>query len=378
MQKRFFEILTNIAFGLQQKKLNYERKVSQDDEYVYFQQNELTYAIQELALFMLECGIFDSYGTPIAPQNETEAIIHYFSKTLDEWPCAQHSLFNEFLSIQEDEDRLIYLNSNKNHFEITQWCEELASESKKFNMDAMQNLAFAELMSVSENQYVFLRKFLIEHPILDFLHKMKFLDNGQKLGLEKEFLDDFIQIAYEEIPNNIVGICSFCQWTVMHSSTEKRCIDRRCINMTNNFSSIVELKNKDMSLRLKPGVMKYMALPGKDELELFNFCEKNNYQSFLWPDNDRYDLKIKINNLTYAVDVKSYYSPYLLANHIENKGIFNRLNNDEIPVLLIPNHRVQKKGYISIVQNALPNTSIKCMTINEFKTLLRQEEKCIE
>lgn len=39
-------------------------------------------------------------------------------------------------------------------------------------------------------------------------------------------------------------------------------------------------------LRLKRGVMKYIAVPGKLELEIYAYCEKHEVQSVLWPQMD--------------------------------------------------------------------------------------------
>lgn len=372
MEKKFFGILTDLAYGLQQKQLAYE-KLRKNGEHVYCQQPELTKAIQELGLFMLENGIVDGKGFPIAPQNETDAINNYFSKTLDEWPCAQHPYFQDLLVYQEEEERLIYLNSNRTHYEITSWCEELAAGSRNFNYDAMQGAVYEEFAFVKDEQYVFLRKYLIDNPIIDLIGKYEFAQTGKKIGLTEEYMERFIKTAYESIPEKVVGVCGYCKWTVIETTFKKRCIDSRCLHNTDNFINVEEIVDKETKLRLKPGVMKFMSLPGRDEMELYEYCKVKNLDVILWPEKDSYDLKIEIQSIVLAVDVKSYYSPFLLANHLENKGVFKRLKGNERSILVIPDHRVQKKGYLEIIQTALLGKKVECMTMKTLKKILREE-----
>lgn len=374
MQKKFFGILADLAFGLQKKQFVYE-KLKKNEEYFYFQQPELVKAIQELGLFMLENGIVTEEGVPLAPQNETDAINNYFSKTLDEWPCGKHPHFQNLLVYQENEERLIYLSPERTHYEVTSWCEELAAASQSFNYEAMQGAVYEQFAFVSEEQYVFLRKYIIEHPIINLIDKYEFNQSGKKIGLTPDYMDKFIETAFEPIPENVVGICGFCKWTVVKTTFNKRCIDRLCYNNTDNFFHVEEIRDKTTKLRLKPGVMKFMSLPGKDELELYEYCKALKLDVALWPDKDRYDLKIVTSSTVLAVDVKSYFSPYLLAHHIESKGIFKNLQGSERRILVVPDHRVQKKDYIQIIRNILDDKGVESMTMKSLKKIVREEAK---
>lgn len=376
MRKRFFELLTEIAYGLVKKELKYEN-MDKDENYSYFQQRELNTSIQKLALFMLEHGIVDVEGIPIAPKNETDAILNYFSKPLDEWPCVNNQLFHEVLVFAEDEERLVHVSANKTDFYTTEWCREFADQCRKYDQNAMQLAVYQKLLLVSNEQYKFLRKFIIEHPILDITALYHFKRDGKNLGLEEFYLENFIQEAYEKLPvTNVLGECSYCGWTVVQNGLHKRCIDSRCKKETDSFFNIKNIEDPLTKMRLKSGVMKYMCLSGKDELAIIKYCEKLRLQSTLWPDKDRYDVRIETKNGVLAIDVKSYYSPYSLAYHIEQNGLFNRLSDGEQPILVIPNDRIRKKGYLEIINDILPvSKNIQCLSMNQLKKLLRDGVK---
>lgn len=371
MKKIFFDLLTEISYGLVRKEFEYEKK-QKDDNYRYFQQPELVSSIQKLALFMLENGIVDEIGCPLAPSNETEAILHYFSKPLNEWPSAENHVFQKLILFADEEERLVHVYGDT-YFYTTEWCKELADQCRKFNQDIMQQDVFIKLRQVTEDeQYRFLRKFIIEHPIIDLKAKYDFERKGKMLGLESIYLEEFINVAYEKLPENVLGECSHCGWTVMHNKFQERsCIDSRCKYETDGFIKIQNIEHPHMKMRLKSGVMKYICLPGKDELELVEYCNKKKVTAILWPEKDRYDIQINNRNQILAIDVKSYYSPYALAFHIEENRIFNRLNENEQPILVIPDHRLRKRGYIQIVQRVLPE-NIQCLSMKQVKRLITE------
>ncbi|WP_341302154.1 hypothetical protein MHB44_07135 [Lysinibacillus sp. FSL H8-0500] len=375
MKKKFFELLTEIAYGLVNKELAYEN-MEKDENYYYFQQQELIKSIQKLALFMLEHRIVDDDGIPIAPNNETEAIIYYFSKPLDEWPCAVNPAFNELKMLADDEEVLVHVYENDTFFYTTEWCKELADQCHEYNQNAMQQAVYQKLMQVTEEQYRFLRKFIIEQPILDVKASYDFKRTGKISGLNEMFLDEFIKVAYEPLPANVLGKCRYCGWTVIQSTIHSRCIDSRCKLETDGFFFIEDIVQPNTKMRLKSGVMKYICLPGKDELELIKYCQKLRLQTILWPDKDRYDVRIETKSGVLAIDIKSYYSPYSLAYHIEQNGLFNRLNEDERPILVIPDHRIRKQGYLEIVKHTLSvYKNIQCINVKQLKKLLREEVK---
>lgn len=371
LEKEFFELLTEISYGLVKKEKKYET-VEKNENYSYFQQPELASSIQKMGLFMLAYEIVDEIGAPLAPKNETDAIINYFSKPLNEWPSVKNPNFHPLLVFAREEEVLVHTYDHSSAFYSSEWSQELASICRTYNDEAMQQSVYQLLVRVSSEQYTFLRQFIIEHPLLDIAVKSKFRQKGKMLKLEESFLMEFIEMAYEELPINVYGRCDFCGWTVIQGSTRKRCSDHRCENETDGFKKISNIDRQPEHLRLKLGVMKYMCLPGKDELALISYCEKLNLKSTLWPDKDRYDIKIELEDVTLAIDVKSYFSPYSLKYHIEQKGVFHSLKNDEIPILVIPNERIRKQGYIEIVKQGLaPTAKIQCLKMRDLERMLK-------
>lgn len=379
LERTFYELLTEIAYGLVVKEETYNK--NRDNEFGYFQQPELISAIQKFALMMLKMNILDEKSIPIAPKNETDALLNYFSLPLEEWPPTANENFYFHYGF-DAEDFLVYMYKDNTMFYTTDWCRELADECKKYNQNTMQNMVFQEMFNTEPHQYVFLRKFIVENLLIGLKENRDFLKMGKDIGLDNTFLKNFIDLAYEPFSSNVIGQCGYCGWTVTKDRIKLRCIDYRCSGETDGFLKMTKLAiandfedAKAPVLRLNAGVMKYICLPGKDELAIQKFCDPEHSKTELWPDKDRYDLKIEIAGEILAVDVKSFRHPYSLKYNIEQKGIFNKLYPNEKPFLIIPNDRLRKNGYIDIVKQALPvSKEITCISMKEFEHMIKRKE----
>ena len=73
--------------------------------------------------------------------------------------------------------------------------------------------------------------------------RSKLSEHIKRMGLIEKKVDEFIDLAYEKIPNDAFFYCSNCGWTVsMKGDGSKKCIDNRCREKTNNFEDLEELE----------------------------------------------------------------------------------------------------------------------------------------
>lgn len=369
--EEFWGLLGDVSYGLVKKQNIYRKNIEIDESYRYFQTAELERSIQKLNLLMLRHGIVSENGEPIAPKNETDAVINYFSHSMQYWPTAKYNKFQNILD--EELEPLIHLTNGKTKYTVTETCRELAMESLTYNQDMMQKQVFYLLTQLNQEQYVFCRKWIIQHPLMDRLQTLDLQDEMKTLGIEDFLMDTFIQTAYEQLPINAIGICGHCGWTVMKDINRYYCIESLCRKKTDNFNEIESFNEKNNLLRLKSGVMKYMMLPGRFEIELEKYCDKLGVACELWPKKDSYDLKISLPNKVYAVDIKSYFNPFSLKHHLMKNGVFNGIPNELEAYVVIPNYRQdRKKGYLEILKSVPKNRPYDFASLKEFQQMIKQ------
>lgn len=78
------------------------------------------------------------------------------------------------------------------------------------------------------------------------------------------------------------------------------------------------LRFQDGNWRLRHGVMRYMCLPGQLELKIQKIAEKCGCGAELWPDRDKYDVKITLpDGQVWAIDAKTHRNPYMLKRALK-------------------------------------------------------------
>lgn len=64
--------------------------------------------------------------------------------------------------------------------------------------------------------------------------------------------------------------------------------------------------------------MRYMCLPGQLELKIQKIAEKCGCGAELWPDRDKYDVKITLpDGQVWAIDAKTHRNPYMLKRALK-------------------------------------------------------------
>ncbi len=127
--------------------------------------------------------------------------------------------------------------------------------------------------------------------------------------------------------------------------------------------------------------MRYFAIPGKLEMKLADFCEKNNLKYSLWPHMDRYDIEIVFpDNSKWEIDAKAYRNPISLRSKIEKDGGFPS-GDYQKGFYVIPDECKRKIiNYTNIVNRCLSNQkNVTCVTLSKIKTLIKtKSDECNE
>ncbi len=189
------------------------------------------------------------------------------------------------------------------------------------------------------------RRFLIEHPLL----------SAKDLALESIALPQRIRQLfegmYEDVPdsavvNGQIEICGFCGWSLSESRSGRRyCATQLCSTRTNGFGRIVKMdasKTIGGAKRVKPGIARYVVIPGLSELRLERRLAGFGLQVSLWPNFDTFDLHLGFpSGEKWAVDVKDWANPYLLGNAVRE------FSNDppwSRAFLVVPNYRATMRN----------------------------------
>ncbi len=366
LESKFEKAFAHIAFGLKEKL---ERPNPEQYHYGLL----LRQGINMFSALAVEFSGMkgDRLKEYLVSLNETEMISKMFTIPVNEWFDGWNESSVDVLknSYFGNVGALIYLNESEKSYTLTGECLDYLDLTEKDLSAIDEHLVFELMSQLYQDDYVYVRKFLITHPILKDLDRKEFLIRFNNAPI----IMKIFEAAYEDMPIEAYH-CPNCGWTMTFKGLQPKCCHRDCVDMP-----IIETKCKRIKpeyvYHLKIGVMRYIGYPGKAELEIEKICEKLKIKSELWPELDSYDIKVIFNNGTcWGIDAKTYNNPYLLAKDIENDNYFRKANIDK-GYYVIPDKNVKRTvGYLNICNKPLANDEkFKCVSLRDIETLIRQE-----
>ena len=89
------------------------------------------------------------------------------------------------------------------------------------------------------------------------------------------------------------------------------------------------------------GIRRFVVEPGRAELDLAEKMKRIGTKVDLWPAFDTYDLRVEFPTarIIWAIDVKDWENPYLLARFIDAKGAFPEVPSWDSAFYVFPEHR---------------------------------------
>jgi hypothetical protein len=266
--------------------------------------------------------------------------------------------------------------------EPTDFCREYAYEGDA-EMEACQHLMVEVLNQVKLNRfqsaYVTLRRYLIEHPVVteEELHHLSYHPELALLG--EQLLRLYEQVPTTAVDQKTVLTCGFCGWTLVRINGRLRCGDDRCRVLTANFTQGTEEREEPVEKlqRVRRAIRRYVVAPGKYELSAMKQLNSIGLPAELWPNYDQYDLRIRVaDDLVWAVDVKDWGFPHLLAKHL--KPFEYRANAHwDRAFYVIPDIRVQETpNYMNVLQNVVSDVGYQHdFTILTISQLIEEARK---
>ncbi len=283
----------------------------------------------------------------IDPPTTISAAIRWCHRPLKEWPVrfpVPPYLLDTALLEEEQPTELCreYVYKGGAEMEASQkLMERVLSEAKRHRVP---------------NAYVTLRQHLIETPVLteEALMKMSFDPQISPLGANLTEL-------YERVPTSVaergkVLLCGFCGWTLQRYQGRLRCGDDRCRVLTGDFIQ-PPTKECDESpkqlYRVRRAIRRYIVAPGIYEINAMKQLRRLGLLAELWPGYDTYDIHITFSNGDgWAIDVKDWRFPHLLARHLTPLQEVNGYSLTKA-FYAVPDERVRDNSqYLSILQNA--------------------------
>jgi len=366
IESKFNKMFAYIAFGLKEKLGR-----PNPEEFMYgllLRQGINMFSALAVEFSGMQDAVLENY---LISLNETEMICKKFTRPVKEWfEGWDESVLQDIKKCWFwDIGPLIYVDEIESNYILTGECLDYLDSEESDLTSIDEHIVFNLMKQLSQDNYVHIRKFIISHPLLTDIERKKLLLHFNN----EQLIMDLVASAYEQTPEETYR-CPNCGWTMMFKGLQPECCHRDCVDIP-----ILKEKCKKIEpeyvYRLKIGVMRYICYPGKAEIEIENICNQLNVKSELWPELDRYDIKIIFaNGACWGIDAKTYSNPYFLSKSIEKDNYFKSANIDR-GCYVIPDKIVKRTGgYLKICDKALANDKkIKCISLSTLKKLIKQE-----
>ncbi len=261
-----------------------------------------------------------------------------------------------------------------NRYMLSEECADFLETQEANIIEGTDEYALYEkMLRLSQVDYCEVRRFIIEHPILTIDERREILVRLAESSVAKEA----ILMAYEQFEDTGYR-CPICGWTLTEGNFGPVCHSEYCINPVPFFDNTIKIDGiSEPVFRLKKGIMRYFAQPGKLELEIVRFCESKNLKWALWPQKDRYDVEIEfIDGTIWEIDAKAYHNPIALRSKIIRD---NGLPEGEYQrgFFVIPTDFAKgNRQYTAIVNRALDSLNqpnVRCITLNQLKQQINKK-----
>lgn len=360
-----------IAAGLQEKELLHSR---QPLKYPY--SKILQHGINMFLAASWEIGLADDSVFSYA--DESTFLQQFAVRPIESWFSFWNPDKVQELDLQE-ESYYAYdafaCQTAKNNYYCTEECHEYLSTLESNILEGTdENELYEKMCQLDQEHYVNIRRFLIEHPIIEKTERNRFL---REIADEKPAIDAF-RFAYEEFTEK-GWRCPACGWTMTQTAGgDLRCHSRNCLVPRPDLSQAEGMDGTQTELfRLKQGIMRYFAMPGKLELQIADYCKKQKIHHTLWPQMDRYDIEIQFSESeVWEIDAKAYRHAKGLRAKLESENGFPE-GDYRRGFIVVPTEYAQKeREYTNVVNKVFQQhhqKNVKCVTLYQMKQYIRKK-----
>lgn len=375
-------VLIRKAIALIAKGLMEKERLLQDRPNRYPHSKALQHGINIFLFASLEWG---GVGEKVFEFADESSFLYRYARIpvaqwFDDWNpevCRQLDLENQpFYGY----GAFAYYRKRANRYTMSEDCAVFLETQEANTIEGTDEFALYEkIIRLSQAEYCLVRRFIIEHPIMTIDERREILVRLVESVVAKEA----INIAYEQFHDKGYR-CPVCGWTMTEGSYGPVCHSEYCVKPTPVLNDEVMLDGTAETIyRLKKGIMRYFAQPGKLELDIVAFCEKKGIGWELWPQKDKYDVEITFSDGTvWEIDAKAYRNPIALRSKIE---IDNGLpeGDYQLGYFVIPTDYTKgNRQYTSIVNRALDSLhqpNVRCITMKKLKEYInRKVDECYD
>lgn len=258
---------------------------------------------------------------------------------------------------------------DENRYTPSEDCLEYLSAQDADILDGTdQRIFYDKMKKLSQEHYTLIRRFIIEHPLVSIreLRRMKMSLIGAPNAI------DALSFAYETWDGEAYR-CPTCGWTMTKGRHGYVCHSVHCLDVVPNLTAEDRIDSEEGTfLRLKKGVMRYCAMPGKLELEIAEYCQQQGLECVMWPMMDTFDVEIHFpTGEIWEIDAKAYHNPIALRNQIQNDTAFKRKGYDRGYYVVPVEFTRGQRNYTELVNRGL-NSGVRCITSYQLKREIKR------
>lgn len=308
--------------------------------------------------------------------DEGSFLAHYIFKPIREWfdDWDQEEVQRNGINEQSfyEYGPFAFRRGTADIYTVTEECVEFLSTQENSIIEGTDERALYEkIIQLAQDDYVKVRKFIIEHPVISIDDRRNYLLDYADNPIAK----DALNLAYETFEEKYT-ICPSCGWTMTESEYGVSCVSEHCLEHKPDVPSKAWRDASSQPVyRLKKGVMRYFAQPGKLEMEIAKYCQRLNLDYSLWPQKDRFDIEIRFSDgEIWEIDAKAYRNALSLCSQIKKDGGFPS-GDYKFGFYVIPTEYTRNKNnYTSVVNKMLIRQSnVKCITLAAIKKKIKQK-----
>lgn len=269
-------------------------------------------------------------------------------------------------------EALAYRRSGTVYTPSSECYEFLETQDRDILAGTDERVLYEKMTQLEQEHYCRVRRFLIEHPILTMEERRAILLELSGSPAAR----DAITFAYEEITQACYR-CPSCGWTLTKGRYGLFCHSTHCTDITPELTDAMRLDlTAEPLFRLKKGIMRYFAQPGKLELEIAAFCGEKKLAFQLWPYLDRYDVELRFpDGEIWEIDAKAYRNPISLRTKIQNDGGFPEGEFARGYYVVPDAYTTRQRNYIAVVNRALTHEKkVRCITMRTLKREINRKE----
>lgn len=291
-------------------------------------------------------------GNRDQPQSVRDLVLTWCSKRdVGSWPLT-------FTADAQVGGELLVIDGRPSEF-----CQEWAISAHDIAAELHESTLVRQVKEAADalgrhELYAEWRVALARHAVLSATEMVRLKNRFPAVPQWAAWIDD----SYEAIPPEAtvlgdVAVCAACQqWMLLNEKRRWQCLTWRCTRAGSLPPPVLVAAHG--ARRLRPELVKPIALPARPELALAEALAARGARVVLYPELDALDVIARWpNGFAVAIDVKDWRKPYLLARNIKRFQVWKPGHSYcyDRACVVVPADRVRPRSrYCEIVKEHSP------------------------